>query len=78
MDSLTDILSNKQFAEPDELTKLKKFIKDEYSSAASISINGQSIIISVKSSSLASSLRLRLPEIKRKLSIEQPIRLRIY
>lgn len=78
MDSLNKILSDKQFSEPAELTKLKQFIKDEYGSTSMVAISGQSIVISVNSSSLAGSLRLRLPEIKKKLKIEQAIRLRIY
>lgn len=78
MDSINQILGDKQFNEPEEFERLKKFIDDEYSSEATLAINGKYIVISVPSSSLASSLRLRLPEIKSDLKIDRPIRLRIY
>lgn len=78
MDSLNQILGDKRFNEPEEFIKLKEFISREYSADATIGMSGKYIVIGVPSSSLASSLRLRLPEIKSSLKISKPIRLRIY
>lgn len=78
MDSIKGILRNKKIIEPAEVTKLNKFISDEYGVKAEISIRGQSLIVGVNSSPLANNLRLRLPQIKRQLGIKQNIRLRIF
>lgn len=78
MDSINQILGAKEFSEPEEFRKIKKFILDEYSAQSIVSISGKYLIISVPSSALASSLRLRLPEIKNSLKIDKPIRLRIH
>jgi hypothetical protein len=78
MDSLSSLLSDKNFDEPSEIDDLKRFIKDTYNAESVISISGQSIIISVGSSALAGSLRLRMPEIKRSLKIDRKISFRIH
>ena len=78
MDSINKILIDKSFDPPSEIDQLKRFIRDNYQAEAQISVSGQRIIISVDSSALAGSLRLRMPEIKRKLDIKQELSLRIH
>jgi hypothetical protein len=78
MDSLNSILGDKNFDKPTEIDELKRFIRDNYQSESEILIRGHRIIISVSSSALANSLRLRMPEIKRELKIERDLSFRIH
>ncbi len=73
MDSINTILASKDFKEPDEVLKLKKYIDKSYRIKAEVRIHPKGLIIVVPSSSLANSLRLRLPELKRELNIDQNI-----
>ena len=71
MDSLSTLLSNKHLEEPQELKELIAYIKTKYDSDILAAINNQGITITVKSAPLASILRLNLPEIRKKLKINQ-------
>ena len=77
MDSLSSLLSNKNLKEPQELKKLIAYIKTKYDSDILAAINNQGITITVKSAPLASILRLNLPEIRKKLKINQSIKILI-
>jgi hypothetical protein len=77
MESINTVLSNRDFAEPEEILRLKAYISRKYDSASQIRISQKGLIISVKSSSLANVIRLSLPEIQRQLSIEQKLFIRI-
>jgi hypothetical protein len=76
MDSLNTLLGSRDFRQPPEIERLKLFIKENYNQSAEISLNGKTIVVGVASSALASSLRYRLPEIKRTLKIDQKITLK--
>jgi len=78
MDSISKLLGDKNFNQPPVIDGLKKFIRDNYSTEAVVSLSGKNIVISVNSASLAGSLRLRLPEIKRSLKIDGNLSLRIH
>jgi hypothetical protein len=58
MDSLQDILGQKNFTPPDEITAIKEYIKRRYDSPARIKIEKTAIIISVPSSALAATIYL--------------------
>jgi hypothetical protein len=71
MDSLFNILGNRDFDEPPEIDKIKKYIRDNFNSSASVQMREKDIIVSVGSASLANSLRLKSPEIKRLCKINK-------
>ena len=71
MDSLLNILSDRNFDEPPEIAGIKKYVHDEFHEEASVLVRDKDIIVSVASSSLANTLRLRSPEIKRRCQIEK-------
>jgi hypothetical protein len=71
MDSLHSILSNRNFDEPPEVTSLKKYVDDTFQVKASVQVTGQSLIVTVASASLANTLRLRTPEIRRRCQISE-------
>jgi hypothetical protein len=77
MDSIFSILGDKDFDEPPEIGAVKKYIRDEYDTEVGVMIHGQSIIISVSSAALANTLRLRAPEMKRRLQIYKRLSFRI-
>jgi hypothetical protein len=71
MDSLLNILSNKNFDEPPEISGIKKYIQDEFKTDVSIMVRDKDIIVSVPSAALANTLRLRGPDIKRRCQIDK-------
>jgi hypothetical protein len=58
MDSLQDIMGNKNFTPPDEINVIKDYIKRRYDSPPRIKVEKTAIIISVPSSALAATIYL--------------------
>lgn len=77
MDSLFDILSDKDFDAPPEIQAIKKYVRDTYNAAVSVSIRERDILVIVPSSSLAGRLRFDMPKIKELLHTDKRIVLRI-
>jgi hypothetical protein len=77
MDSLRSILHDKDFDEPPEIASIKKFVQAEFGVTVGVSVNTSSIIISVPSSAMANSLRLRSPELKRRCQLDKRLTFRI-
>jgi hypothetical protein len=77
MDSLTDILSNKNFDEPPEVASVKKYIKDAYKTDVSVVVRDRELVIQVTSAALANTLRLCAPDMKRRCQIEKRVVFRI-
>jgi hypothetical protein len=77
MDSLRSILSDKDFDEPPEMSSIKKYVQDEFKVAVSVLIRDKDIVIQVPNAALASTLRLRGPEIKRRCQITKRLTFRI-
>lgn len=62
--SVGDILKTKVVKdEPPEFSIIKNFVSENYQEVPTLSLSNNHIIISVSSSGLAGSLRLRLPEL---------------
>jgi hypothetical protein len=58
MDSLQDILGQKNFSPPDEIAVIKDYIKRRYDSPSRVKIEKSAIIVSVPSSALAATIYL--------------------
>ena len=58
MDSLQDILGQKNFTPPDEITAVKDFITRRYNSKSSVRVERDVLIVHVPSSALAATLQL--------------------
>jgi hypothetical protein len=69
MDSLEDILRQRDFDEPSEVTSLKRYINETFASAATVQVREKNLIVTVPNAALATTLRLRAPEIKRRCQI---------
>ncbi len=77
MDSLNSILGNKEFNEPEIIEKLKQYIQLTYNSRSTIKVGPKGVTIIVSSSALANTLRLNMPDIKRRLAIKDRFNIRI-
>ncbi len=77
MDSLNTILSGKDFDEPPEMTSIKKYVQDEFRIGVGVQVRQHDIVILVPNASLANSLRLRGPDLKRRCQIDKRLTFRI-
>ncbi len=77
MDSLFSILAGKNFDEPPEAVSIKKFVQDNYQVDITVLVREKDISIVVPNAGLAGSLRMRLPELKRRCQIDKRILIRI-
>lgn len=77
MDSLFNILSKKDFDEPSEMTSIKKYVLDEFNVEVGVQIREKDIIIKVPSAAMASTLRMRGPEIKRRCQLDKRLTFQI-
>lgn len=64
MDSLHDLLSQYSPKEPEEVLAIKRYIAAEFGTESSVGIQGNALVITVASASLANTLRLRLPALQ--------------
>ncbi len=64
MDSLQDLLSKYSPQEPPEVLAIKRFVSEQFGADSSVGINGEALVITVRSAALANALRLRLPALK--------------
>jgi len=77
MDSLSNILSQKDFDEPPEIASIKKYVQDEFKTDIAVQVREKDIVISVPNAALVNTLRLRGPEIKRRCQIDKRLTFRI-
>jgi hypothetical protein len=77
MDSLSNILGNRNFDEPPEMASIKKYVQDEFQATVGVLIRDKDIVIMVPSAALANTLRLRGPEIKRRCQLNKKLTFRI-
>jgi hypothetical protein len=59
MDSIGDLLEKYSPAVPDEVTAVKQYIAKEFDAPSRVGIQGEALVITVASASLANALRLR-------------------
>lgn len=58
MDSLQDILGDKKFAAPDEMSAIKDYIQSKYKSNCTVKQQRGALIVSVPNSALAATIYL--------------------
>ena len=66
MESLKDILINKNLDEPTEISALRKYYIELFDEIPELQISGDYLVVYVPNSKIASELRLRMPEITRR------------
>lgn len=77
MDSLTDILSRKDFDEPMESTVIKKYVHEKFNETVAITIHEREIIIATPSAALASTLRFKVLELRKLLDTKKRLVFRV-
>ena len=77
MNSLKDILVNKNLDEPTEITALRNYCKDEFNFEPKINIKNNNIWLLAPNGILATELRRRFPEIKRRCDLTKKLIIRI-
>lgn len=72
-----DILGRKNFDEPPEATSIKKYVQDEFKVEVGVQVRDREIVVLVPNAALASTLRLRGPDIKRRCQLTKRLAFRI-
>lgn len=76
--SIGDILSDKNFAEPPEIRQIKQFVQDTIGLSAAVSITTDAFIVSVPSAAGAGALRPHINKLQNQLKSDKRIILRIH
>lgn len=77
MDSLEELLHRRAPKEPDEIAAIKAYVAEQFDAPASVGMQGETIVVTVHSASLANMLRLRLPALQKAAGTTKRIVLRI-
>jgi hypothetical protein len=77
MQSLQDIMGNKDFDVPPEVEAIKTFVRKTFNSDVGVSIQAYSITITTPSAGLAGSLRPMLHKLKKELDTDKKLFIRI-
>jgi len=77
MQSLSDIMGNKDFGIPPEVTEIKAYVQRFFKVDVAITVQERAIIITTRSAALAGSLRPHLYKLKKILDTEKKLIIRI-
>jgi len=77
MDSLNDILSRKDFDEPSESLAIKKYVREQFDEAVTVTVREREIIIASPSAALAGTLRMRVLALRNLVGDERRLVFRI-
>lgn len=77
MQSLQDIMGNRDFDQPAEIEMIKTFVRKKFSSDVGVYTQARSITITTSSAALAGSLRPLLHKLKKELDTEKKLFIRI-
>ncbi len=77
MDSLSDILADKDYSLPNEVRAIKAYIEQNYNQEVGVNITTKEIVISSRSAALIGNLRMNGPALKRAAATQKNIRFRI-
>lgn len=77
MDSLYDILANKDFSAPDEVTAIKTFVAERYKADVSVSVTTRDIVVSSRNAALISTLRMNAPALAKAVGTDKKLRFKV-
>jgi hypothetical protein len=77
MDSLFDLLQNKDFDQPPEIAAIKDYVRKRFKAEVGVALREQTIIIEAKSAALVTRLRYDLPNLQEETGITKRISFRI-
>ncbi len=77
MESIGNLLGHRMPKEPDEIGRVKKYIDEQFHATSNVAIQGETLVITVKSASLANMLRLRITQLQAASGTDKKLVLRI-
>jgi len=78
MDSLQQLLGDRGVpAEPPEIQLIKSYVRDEFQATVDVMVRERDIVIAVTNASLANTLRLRGPQLKKLCRTDKRLTFRI-
>lgn len=77
MQSISDIMGNRDFDQPPEVEHIKTLVRNKFQSNVGVNVQSNSITIVVSSASLAGSLRPYVYKLKKELETDKKIFIRI-
>lgn len=76
-DSLADVLAHKDFDEPPEMKAIKTFVRETFDEDCEVLVRDRDIVVTVRSSSLANALRLKINDLRNAAITDKRIMFRI-
>jgi hypothetical protein len=76
-DSLADLLANRDYDEPSEMTAIKRYVRETFDEDCEVLIREREIAITVRSASLANALRLKVNALRAAANTDKRIVVRI-
>lgn len=77
MDSLKDLLTQKNLDEPTEVTALREYCQQQFNFTPKLSVRKDAVWMYVPNGILATELRMRFPEINRRCQLTGKLVIRI-
>jgi hypothetical protein len=77
MDSLQELLGRYNPKEPNEIGAVKRYIFEEFGAESSVGLHGETLVITVRSASLANALRLKILSLQKAANTKRKIMFRI-
>ena len=75
--SLSDILANRNFDEPDEALAIKSYVLEKFQKTVAVTVRDKEIIVTAQGAAFASSLRMQTRQLQRAASTEKRLVFRI-
>lgn len=77
MDSLRDLMAKRGTPDQPEITAIKRYVDEHFHTPVRAAVNGNTIIVTVPSASLANTLRLQTSVIQKACQLEKRLVFRI-
>jgi len=77
MESISDLLGKRMPQEPDEIRRIKQYIDEQFHAPSNVALQGDNLVITVKSAALANMLRLRITQLQAASGTDKKLILRI-
>ncbi|HEU4914752.1 MAG TPA: hypothetical protein VFT16_05135 [Candidatus Saccharimonadales bacterium] len=77
MEDLRDLIARRAPKEPQEIAAIKAYISDTLNSPSRVSLQGETIVITVASAALANTLRYHTAKLKTAAQTDRPVIIRI-
>lgn len=77
MDGIADILSRKDFDQPQEITVIKRYVLEHFNVDVGVSVQPRTITISARSAPLVSQLRMHTLQLQRACQTDKRLLFRV-